>query len=435
MAFTKKTIDQIDLTGKVVLLRADYNVPLIGGRIADDYRIRQSLPTLDYILSHRAKLIIMSHLGRPSGPDDKANSLAPVAKRLQKLLGKPVAFAADCVGEPAKAAAAKLDEGQVLLLENVRFHPEEEKDDPAFAQTIVEATGAQIFVQDGFGVVHRAHASTDAVARLIPAVAGFLLAKEVDTITKVMEDPARPLVAVIGGAKISDKIELLERFIDLADCVAITGAMANNFLAVEGHSLGRSLVEKAALPEARRILAKARRAELARRFNFLLPVDAVVSTDSKGHKPTRLVDLDSHSLADITAYPRRPAHASYSVASSETVLDIGPMSAYQIAGAIRLAGSVVWNGTCGVTEVLGLAGAAPPFSHATKIIVEAMIGSSNHHANKPFTLVGGGDTVSYIQSQKLLSDFNHVSTGGGASLELMAGRKLPGVEVLWNRDG
>lgn len=435
MAFTKKTIEEIDLSGKTVLLRADYNVPVKNGKITDDYRIKQSLPTIEYILDKAGRLIVMSHLGRPSGPNDKKASLAPVAARLAQLIHKKVEFVDDCVGVAVKQAAAGLDHGGVLMLENLRFHSEEEKNDQAFAQAIIEATGAEIFVQDGFGVVHRAHASTDAIARLLPAVAGFLLAREVDTITKVMDDPARPLVAVVGGAKVTDKIDILERFIDIADTVAVAGAMANNFLVVEGHKLGDSLVETSALADAKRILAKARRAEKNRNFNFMLPVDVVTSVDINGHKPTRLVDLASHSLADIEAYPRRPKRKSYSVLTSEKVLDIGPMSAYQIAGAIKLASTVVWNGTCGVTETGGLAGAQAPFAHATKIIVEAMIGPSNRHANKPFTLVGGGDTVGYVEQEGLVDDFSHVSTGGGASLELMSGHSLPGVDVLWNKDG
>jgi phosphoglycerate kinase len=436
LAFTKKTIEEIDLHGKTVLLRADYNVPLKDGKITDDYRIRQSLPTVEFILQKNARLVIMSHLGRPTGSDDKSSSLAPVAERLSEMLHKKVGFASDCIGEPVTKAMAGLDHGSVLLLENLRFHSEEEKNDENFAKQIVEATGAEVFVQDGFGVVHRAHASTDAIARLgMPAVAGFLLAKEVDTITRVMDDPARPLVAVIGGAKISDKIEILDRFIDLADCVAVVGAMANNFLLAEGHKLGKSMVEVAALAETRRIIKKARRAEKERNFKFLLPVDAVVSTDINGHKPTRLVDLDSLSLADIEAYPKKPKSAASAVKADELVLDIGPMSAYQIAGAVDMANTVVWNGTCGVTETPGIAGAQAPFAHGTKIIVEAMIGHSNKHANKPFTLVGGGDTVGYVEQQKLVEDFSHVSTGGGASLELMAGHILPGVDVLWNKDG
>lgn len=434
MSFNKKTIRDIDLRGKRVLLRADYNVPIKDGDITDDYRIKQSLPTVRYILEQHAKLVIISHLGRPQPPGDKKSSLEPVADRLAKLLDKKVQFADDCVGEEAKKLASSLEDGQVLMLENLRFHAEEEANDENFAKQLVEASGAEIFVQDGFGVLHRAHASADAICKLVPAVAGFLLEKEVGTITRVMEEPARPLTAVVGGAKISDKVEILDKLIDLADCVAVAGAMANNFLVAEGYKVGKSLIEKEAMPETKRILAKARRAERQRNFNFLLPVDAVVSDSIDGLKPTRLVDLASQSLADIENYPKKPRRADYSVLAEEIILDIGPMSAYQIAGAVRMANTVIWNGTCGVTETKGIAGADAPFAHATEIVVEAMIGPSNRHGNKPFTLVGGGDTVGYVEQAGLVEDFSHVSTGGGASLELMSGHKLPGVEALWNKD-
>ncbi len=416
-------------------MRADYNVPVKHGKITDDYRIKQSLPTIHALLEqHCNGLVIMSHLGRPEGPGDIDCSLAPVAKRLGELLGRQVHFVTDCVGPQVKEAAAQMKNGDILLLENLRFHPEEEKDDPEFAKHLVEDTGAELFVQDGFGVVHRAHASTDAVAKIIPGIAGLLLEKEVDTITNVMENPAHPLTALVGGAKISDKIEVLDRLIDIADCVAIAGAMANDFFVAEGLKVGNSMVDKDSISVAKKVIAKAKKASKERNFNLILPVDAVVSTDAKGTKPTRIVDLTSHSLADITAYPKKPDHKSYSIMSDEMILDIGPMSAYQIAGAIKMANTVIWNGTCGVTETKGIAGAHAPFEHATHIVVQAMIGSSNRHKNKPFTLVGGGDTVGYVEQENLVEDFSHVSTGGGASLELMSGHKLPGVEVLWNKD-
>jgi phosphoglycerate kinase len=433
--FSKKTVRDIDLTGKTVLMRADYNVPVENRAIRDDYRIKQSLPTIQYILEHKAaKLIIASHLGRPEGAPDPQYSLAPVASRLGELLDKKIDFVGDCVGDQVKQAAGKLSEGGLLLLENVRFHAEEEKNDEAFAKAMLDATGAQVFVQDGFGVVHRAHATTDAIARLLPAVGGLLLEKEVDAITTVMQDPKRPLVAVVGGAKVSDKIDILNRFIDIADCVALAGAMANNFLLAEGLSLGQSLVEADLTETTKEILERARQAERERKFNFLLPVDVVVSKAKDGSQATRVVDLSSHSLADIAAYPKKPDAAAYSIAADEMMLDIGPISAGVIAGAIRLSGTVIWNGTCGVTEVAGIAGASAPFSHGTRMIVDAMIGSSNKHQNKPFSLVGGGDTAGYVESEGLIGDFNHVSTGGGASLDLMAGRPLPGVDVLAAKD-
>lgn len=434
MSFNKKTVKDVNLKGKRVLLRADYNVPVKDGRITDDYRVKQSLETVNYILDQEAKnLIILAHLGRPNGPNDKDCSLKPVANHLSDLLRKKVHFVEDCIGEVAKQAVASLKDGEILLLENVRFHPEEEKNDKGFAKAIVDATSAEIFVQDGFGVVHRAHASTDAVARILPSAAGLLLEKEVDTITRVIEEPARPLVAVIGGVKIADKIGVLNRFIEIADCVAVAGAMANNFLVAEGYKLGKSIIDKEDLPEARKILATAKKAELERNFSFLVPVDAVVSKSKDGRSPTRVVDIASHSISAIEAYPKIPRNESFSVAPNEMILDIGPISAGYIAGAIKLAGTVVWNGTPGITEVKGIAGAEPPYEHATKMIVEAMIGPSNKHKNKPFTLVGGGDTAGYVESQGLLDDFNFVSTGGGASLELLAGEKLPGVEVLPNK--
>ncbi len=431
MSFNKQTIKDVNLKGKCVLLRADYNVPVKDGKITDDYRIKQSLETVKYILEQGPKsLVIISHLGRPKGPADKQCSLKPVAERLSKLLDKPVSFAQDCVGEAAKTAAASLKEGGVLVLENVRFHPEEEKNDKDFAKEIVDASGAEVFVQDGFGVVHRAHATTSAVAELLPSVAGLLLAGEVDTITRVMEDPEKPLVAVIGGAKIADKIDVLNKFIEIADYVAVAGAMANNFLFVEGVKVGKSLLDKDDMVEARKILALAKKAEQERNFSFLVPVDVVVSKSVDGRQPTRLVDISSHSVSSIQSYPKIPARGSYTIATDEMILDIGPISAGYIAGAIKLSKTVVWNGTCGVTETKGIAGADAPFSHATRMIVDAMIGETNKHKNKPFSLVGGGDTVGYVESEGLVDDFNHVSTGGGASLELMAGEKLPGVEAL-----
>ncbi len=429
--FDKKTVRDIRLTGKRVLLRADYNAPLDNGRITDDYRLKASLPTIEYILKQKpAALIIISHLGRPEGKRDKSLSLHPVATRLQSLLGKKVYFAADCIGEDVKQFAARLPAGGVAMFENVRFHPGEEKDDPDFAKAVVEAASAQLFVADGFGVVHRAHATTHAITRLLPSVAGLLLEKEVKTINQVMRQPERPLLALIGGAKISDKLDLLNKMLDHADVVAVAGALANDFLLAEKIAIGRSLVESKETATAEAILAKARALERKRLFSFLLPVDGVVSTDFSGKHPTRVVDFTTHGLADIEAYPHLPDRQAYTVGARELILDIGPASAAQIAGAIKLSRTVIWNGTCGVTETPGIGGASPPFTHGTRVVVEAMIGASNKHKNKPFTLVGGGDTVGYVESEGLVEDFNHVSTGGGAGLELMVGKKLPGVESL-----
>jgi len=435
VGFKKKTVKDISLDGKCVLMRADYNVPIINGKISDDYRIKQSTQTIDYILKQPGtRLIIISHLGRPEGPDDKQFSLKPVAAHLSDLLGRKVHFATDCIGPEAKAAASSLGEHEILLLENLRFHPEEENNDKDFAKALAETSDASVFVQDGFGVVHRAHASTDAITHLLPSVAGLLLANEVETIEKVIKEPARPLVSVVGGAKISDKIEILNKLIEISDCVAVVGAMANDFLLAKKVKIGKSLAERDVLDTTKDILERVEREEKARNFSFLLPVDVVVSKKLDGTALTRVVDVSGSNLADIQAYPKIPKPESYTVNSEEIILDIGPVSAGIIAGAVKLAETVIWNGTCGVTETKGIAGAHAPFAHGTRAITEAMIGRSNKHRNKPFTLVGGGDTVSYIEQQGLTEDFSHVSTGGGASLELIAGHKLPGVEALLDKN-
>jgi len=429
--FTKQTVKDIDINGKTVLVRADFNVPLDKGKIADDYRIQQALPTLRYLLEHNAKVVVCSHLGRPDGQANPDFSLFPVAKRLGELLGADtVSFAKDCVGPDVHKAASALAGGQVLLLENLRFHPEEEKNDPAFAKQLVESTGAEVFVQDGFGVVHRAHASTEAVTHLLPAVAGFLLEKEVDTITNVMQNPERPLMAVVGGAKISDKIEVLNKFIDIADVVAVGGAMANTFLLADGIDVAKSLVELDDVAIAKDILAKARAKAKAGNFIFYLPQDGVVAHAIDKQVPTRIIDWSAHVISAIENYPKRPPHAASQIKPDEMILDIGPFSASFIAGAMQLAKTVVWNGSLGVAEVAGLQGPVGPYAHGTRLVMDAILGQMG---NKPFSLVGGGDTVSFIESQGLVEHFNHVSTGGGASLELMAGRVLPGVAALLDK--
>ena len=428
--FTKKTIHDIDLRGKTVLLRADYNVPMTAdGQIADDYRIKQSLPTVKYLLDHHAKVIICSHLGRPKGPDDASCSLFSVAKRLQQLLKHEVNFVPDCVGPRAEKAAALLKQGDVALLENLRFHPEEEANDDEFAKQL--ASLADIFVQDGFGVVHRAHASTDAVTKHLPAVAGLLLEREVDTITNVMSQPSRPMMALVGGAKISDKIDILRIFIDIADFVAVGGAMANTFLMAKGIEVGDSLVAKEDLPLAREILKKAEEKAKEKYFVFYLPQDGIVASKLDRTAATRVVDWGSHVLSEVENYPKRPPLRASRVAAHEKILDIGPTSASFIAGALQLTNTVVWNGTMGVTETESLRGPIGPFAHGTETVIEAVTG---HLGHRPFSVIGGGDTVGYIQQRNLVSMFNHVSTGGGASLELMAGRTLPGVAALQDKD-
>jgi 3-phosphoglycerate kinase len=427
--FTKQTIKDIDLKGKTVLLRADYNVPVEKGKITDDYRIKQSLPTLNYLLDQDVKLIICSHLGRPDGKPNEEFSLFPVAKRLKELTDRDVEFATDCVGEPAAKAASSIKNGQILLLENLRFHAEEEANDDGFASQL--ASLAEVFVQDGFGVVHRAHASTEAVTHHLPSVAGLLLEKEVDTITTVMEAPEKPLMAIIGGAKISDKIEILKRFIGIADFIAVGGAMANTFLAAESIKVGASLYDKDQITLAKQILRLAEDESKKRSFIFVIPQDGIVATKIDKTASTRIVEFSSHALADVENYPKRPPASASQIHEHEMILDIGPVSAAFIAGAIPMSKTVVWNGTMGVTETQGLQGPIGPFSQGTQTIVDSMLGE---FGPKPFTVVGGGDTVGYVESKRLVSSFNHVSTGGGASMELMSGKALPGVEALMNKN-
>jgi phosphoglycerate kinase len=429
--FTKKTVRDVDLLGKTVLLRADYNVPVEKGKITDDYRVTQSLPTLTYLLEHAEKVVICSHLGRPEGRANPDFSLWPVAKRLdEQLEGVTVNFVDECVGEKAESAVSKLKKGEVLLLENLRFHPEEEKNDDAFAAQLAKL--ADVFVQDGFGVVHRAHASTDAITRHLPSVAGLLLEKEVDTITNAMEAPQRPLVAIVGGAKIADKIDILNRFIDIADFVAIGGAMANTFLLAEGHDVAKSLVDVDDVPLAKSILEKARAKAKGQHFVFYIPQDGVVANKLDKTAKTRIVDWSAHVISSIEHYPKRPPHEASTIHKDEMILDIGPFSASFIGGGIQLAQTVIWNGTMGVTETPALLDPVGPFAHGTTTIVDAMLGAFGH---KPFTVVGGGDTVGYIEQQGLVNAFGHVSTGGGASLELMSGKTLPGVAALQDKEG
>lgn len=426
--FYKQTVRDVDLQNKTVLLRADYNVPIVNGEITDDYRITQSLDTIYYLLSQNCKVIICSHLGRPDGKPSPEFSLFPVAKRLNQILDKHVEFVTDCIGDQVRNAVSSIDNGQILLLENLRFYPEEEANDDGFASQL--ASIAEIFVQDAFGVVHRAHASTEAVTRYLPSISGLLLEREVDTITNVMSDPKRPLMAIIGGAKIADKIDILRRFISIADFVAVGGAMANTFLAAKGIDIGDSLYDKDNLSLAHDIINQAEEESKKRNFVFYLPFDAVVADGIDKTKPTRIVDWSAHVIADIENYPKRPPRSASKVLAHEKILDIGPFSGAYIAGATRMVNTVIWNGTMGVTETEGLQGPIGPYSHGTDLIIQAITGD---FGSKPFSVVGGGDTVGYVENRKMVAAFNHVSTGGGASLDLMSGHKLPGVEALLDK--
>ncbi len=429
MGFHKQTIRDVDLAGTTVLVRADYNVPLKDGLITDDYRIQKSLPTINYLREQGCKIVICSHLGRPEGPHDKSVSLASVAKRLSELMSHPVEFSTECIGEASRKKIAAMKAGDILLLENLRYHKEEEANDDTFAKQLAE--GCDYFVQDGFGVVHRAHASTQAIGRHLHGVAGLLLEQEVSTITDAIENPDRPLMAIVGGAKISDKIQMIERFIDIADMVAIGGGMSNTFLLAQGYDVGSSLAEPDDVTLARQIIQKAK--DKAREKNFVLyiPQDGVVAKEIGEGQPTRIVDWGTHAIAEIQNYPKLPPHADSVVAKDEKILDIGPFSGAFIAGMMQQAHTVVWNGAMGVTEVEGLQHRTGPFAHGTELIVEAMLGQFGH---RPKTILGGGDTVGYVEQRKLVDHFDHVSTGGGASMDLMSGNKLPGVEALWDRE-
>jgi 3-phosphoglycerate kinase len=428
--FHKKTLKDIDLEGKTVLVRTDYNVPVDeSGKITDDYRIKQSLPTVQYLISKNCKIVLCSHLGRPDGKRDLKFTLRPCAESLSSLIGEQVDFIDDCIGDKVAEKVASLKQGQICLLENLRFYPEEESNDTEFAKEL--AGSAQVFVQDGFGVVHRAHASTDAITNILPSVAGFLLEKEVSTITSVMNNPNRPLMSVIGGAKISDKIDVLNRLIDISDIVAVGGAMANTFLHAKGVNTGKSLIEKSEIGVAKQIMKRAKDKSAIQKFVLYIPQDAVVATGLDKSAKTRIVDWDAHVVADIENYPKRVPRSESVVADDEMILDIGPFSGAFIAGAIQLSGTVIWNGALGVTEVKGLQGPIGPFAHGTQLLVDALLGD---FGNKPYSLLGGGDTVGYIRDLGLTDMFNHVSTGGGASIELMSGLALPGVESLLNKD-
>lgn len=430
--FHKQTVRDIDLEGKTVLLHAELDAPLdsSGQKVTSDFRIKGSSPTIKYLQEQNCKIILISKLGRPNGKVNAKMSLAPVAKRLSTILDQKVGFVNDCVGPAVIAAAQELLPKHIILLENLRFHFEEEANDETFARAIVKDTGAEIFVQDCFALAHRKEAGTDAITKVLPSVGGLHLEEEVNAISKAMETPERPLAAIIGGAKIADKIEILERFIAIADFVAVGGALANTFLAAQGVAVGESLFIQDDIPLAKEIMHKAAEETKKRPFVFAIPHDCVVATDIDKTAATRIVDFSSHTFADIEHYPKRVPAEAIKLHVHEKILDIGPFSASFIAGGIQLAKTVVWNGTLGVTETEGLQGPIGPFAHGTQTVVEALLGD---FGNKPETIVGGGDTVGYIESRNLTDAFEHVSAGGGASLELMSGHTLPAVEALLDK--
>ncbi len=388
----KKTVRDVDVAGRRVLVRVDFNVPMEGGVVTDDRRIREALPTIRYLVERGARVILASHLGRPGGTPDPRFRLAPVGERLSALLGQPVPVLPDCVGPEVAAAVAALQPGQVVLLENLRFHPGEEANDPAFAAQL--AALADLYVNDAFGTAHRAHASTVGVATLLPAVAGFLMEKELRHLGRALEDPVRPFVAILGGKKVSDKIAVIRHLLTRADSLLLGGGMAYTFLRARGHEIGASLCEPDRLALATDLLAEAARRGVA----VHLPVDVVVAEAVRADAPTRVVPA--------SAIP--PGWAG---------VDIGPETAAHFAGVIAQAGTVLWNGPMGVFEI-------PAFAAGTRAVAEAMARAS------AVTIVGGGDTAAAVDAFGLADRMTHVSTGGGASLEFLEGRELPGVAVL-----
>lgn len=404
MSFDKKTIRDVPLEHKTVLLRADYNVPLAAdGSIADDYRITQSLPTLRFLMQAGCRVVVISHLGRPKGKPDKKFSLEPVAEHLGELLGTPVGFVPDCIGDRVTVAVKKMKPGQVALLQNLRFHPGEESNDPGFARQLVKSSGAQYFVQDGFGVVHRAHASTDGITHLLPSVAGLLLKKEVSTITKVMKDPKRPLVAVLGGAKVSDKITVIRRFVHMADRIIIGGAMANTFFKYRGLPIGKSVYEPGQEDLIERIYGDARQKVDNKVDDFIvLPTDVAVAPQIDPGQQRTIVDADK-------------------VQPDDYILDLGPNSTERVLECIEPAATVVWSGTLGLTEQI-------VFAYSSAKLATALA----EQKARTFSVVGGGDTAEFVLhwDNNGGKSFGLVSTGGSASLELMAGQALPGIAAL-----
>ena len=395
MTYNKKSVEDIDVAGKKVLVRCDFNVPMKDGVITDDKRIVGALPTIKYLLGHNAAVILCSHMGRPKGEFNMKYSLAPVAKRLTELLGQNVELASDVIGPDAKAKAAALKPGQAMLLENVRFHAEEEKNDPAFAKEL--ASMAEIYVNDAFGTAHRAHASTAGVADYLPAVCGFLIRKEVEIMGKALADPARPFVAILGGAKVSDKIGVINNLIDKCDTLIIGGGMAYTFFRALGNDIGTSICENDKLELALELINKAR----AKGVNFLLPVDNIIGREYK--EDTTFMRIYSDSIPD-----------------GWMGLDIGEKTQELFSKTIIGAGTVVWNGPMGVSEWEN-------FASGTRSVAKAVAESG------AVSIIGGGDSAAAVEALGYADKMTHISTGGGASLEFLEGLELPGIACLQDK--
>ena len=390
--FSKKTVKDVDVKGKHVLVRVDFNVPLKDGVVGDDTRIRGALPTIQYLLDHGAAVILCSHLGRPKGTADPKYSMKPVAEYLGNLMGKPVAFATDCVGPEADEAAKNLKSGDVLVLENTRYHNEEEANDPEFSRQL--ASLAELYVNDAFGSAHRAHASTEGVTKYLPGVSGFLMEKEIQYLGQAIDDPKRPFVAILGGAKISDKIGVIKNLLTKADHILIGGGMANTFFKAQGYPVADSLVEEEALETARELL------EISG-TKLRLPVDVVIADKYDERAAYRVMAMGP-------------------IPDGWRILDIGPETVENFGKVVAAAGTVVWNGPMGVFEF-------PNFAKGTFGVAKAVAESD------AVSVIGGGDSVSAIQKSGLTDKITHISTGGGASLEMLEGLVLPGVAALQDK--
>jgi phosphoglycerate kinase len=396
----KLTITDLSLRGKRVFIRVDFNVPLINGVVSDDTRIRESIPTLRLAIQAGGRIVLASHLGRPKGGPDPQYSLRPVAKKLEELLGRPVRFSSDCVGPIPESKSKSLLDGEILLLENVRFSPEEEKNGETFSKQLAALCDG-LFVCDAFGSAHRAHASVVGITRFVKqSAAGLLMEKELTYLGRAVTFPVRPFVAILGGAKVSDKIEVVENLMKIADAMLIGGGMAYTFLKAEGQPVGKSLVENDKLELAKRLRAEAQQ----KKFPLLLPVDHVVGAEFKRTTPTQIVSVSSTPDGWIG-------------------LDIGPKTVDTFRQKIASAKTIVWNGPMGVFEM-------PAFANGTLEIAEAVAAATSAGAT---SIVGGGDSVAAVHQSGLANKISHISTGGGASLEFLAGRKLPGVEALTNK--
>ena len=398
MTQTFRTLDDVDVKGKRVLLRVDLNVPMENGRVTDTTRLERVSPTIAEISGKGGKVILLAHLGRPKGRDPK-ESLKPVADALSQVMGKPVRFAEDCVGDVAQKAVAAMKDGDILCLENTRFHKEEEKNDPAFVDELAKL--GDIWVNDAFSAAHRAHASTEGLGHKLPAYAGRTMQAELDALGRALESPTKPVIAIIGGAKVSTKIDLLQNLVSKVDALVIGGGMANTFLHAQGVGIGKSLAEKELAATALRIIEKADAANCA----IILPVDAVVAYHFSANAPSHAYGLDAIPVEGM-------------------ILDVGPQSIARIHAAIDDAATLVWNGPLGAFEMT-------PFDHGT--VAAARHAAKRTKARKLVSVAGGGDTVAALNQAGVAGDFTYVSTAGGAFLEWMEGKPLPGVQVLRNR--